>query len=484
MKRMFVLTVIASFLLTGVSVLFAAPVQGAPTGGKSLYSTRKAPAYRTVPPMVVEFDEVVMPQDGEFEMVVPRQAPEPPPMPLKTESLTLPPASTFSSTTKTPVLAPQPMKTEKTESTSESEAWDLSKAIDESLNRPLSGISVPTPPKKEPIGEWNPSPAKTTAQAAPKSDTPKPSFVSEPAEVDQFNARLAKIQLEKKNLDETLRLIEKIKSPNFKVKTLVDLAEYVSRDSNYKKEADRLYALAIGAIDALAENKPIVLDVKKVESVKTEAPKSTPPPRKGSLTLIDEDEPVLKPKVETPNVEAPKKEEKNTPAPLTLIDEEDETKTPEAQKNDEKLPPPPIPTRKPLTLTDEEDEAKDVSPKSPEVKKSDEKLPPPPIPTRKPLTLTGEEDEAKDVPPKSPEVKKSDEKLPPPPIPTRKPLTLVDEEDEAKDAPAATRKPLVKEIDEKPATEAAPKDEEKKTEAPKTQRRPMPGRKPIVLSDE
>ncbi|MDR1290821.1 MAG: hypothetical protein LBK06_06435, partial [Planctomycetaceae bacterium] len=47
-------------------------------------------------------------------------------------------------------------------------------------------------------------------------------------QLDELNARLAKMQLEKRNLEGTLRSIDKIEDVVFKVQTLVDLAEYVS----------------------------------------------------------------------------------------------------------------------------------------------------------------------------------------------------------------------------------------------------------------
>ncbi|MDR2169235.1 MAG: hypothetical protein LBP59_03745 [Planctomycetaceae bacterium] len=80
-----------------------------------------------------------------------------------------------------------------------------------------------------------------------------------PPQLDSLNARLAKMQLEKKNLNGTLQSIDKIKNAAFKVQTLVDLAEYVSRDVNYKKEADHLFNLALAATDAYAKKQPIII---------------------------------------------------------------------------------------------------------------------------------------------------------------------------------------------------------------------------------
>ena len=83
-------------------------------------------------------------------------------------------------------------------------------------------------------------------------------------ELDTFNARLAKIQLEKHQLNEALKLIQNIKSETFKVQTLVSLAEYVSRDKNYQSEAESLYRLAISGIDALNRKVPFNMDVQSV----------------------------------------------------------------------------------------------------------------------------------------------------------------------------------------------------------------------------
>jgi hypothetical protein len=67
------------------------------------------------------------------------------------------------------------------------------------------------------------------------------------------------MQLEKRNLEGTLRSIDKIEDVVFKVQTLVDLAEYVSRDQNYKKEADYLLDLALTATDAFLKNQPVII---------------------------------------------------------------------------------------------------------------------------------------------------------------------------------------------------------------------------------
>ncbi|MDR2762824.1 MAG: hypothetical protein LBB88_09505 [Planctomycetaceae bacterium] len=87
-----------------------------------------------------------------------------------------------------------------------------------------------------------------------------------PSQLDFLNARLAKMQLEKKNLDGTLNSIDKIKNDAFKVQTLVDLAEYVSRDKNYKTEAERLFELALAATDAFEKKQPVIINLHNSES--------------------------------------------------------------------------------------------------------------------------------------------------------------------------------------------------------------------------
>jgi uncharacterized protein (UPF0335 family) len=79
-------------------------------------------------------------------------------------------------------------------------------------------------------------------------------------ELDAFYARLAKIQLEKHQLAEALNLVQKIRSEIFKVRTVVSLAEFVSRDGNYRNEADQLYRLALAGLEALDKNQPFRID--------------------------------------------------------------------------------------------------------------------------------------------------------------------------------------------------------------------------------
>ena len=217
-------------------------------------------------------------------------------------------------------------------------------------DQPLSGIdfpSLPSPkgneePKPTPIVEF---PARTPI-AFPPSDT----------QIDEFYARLAKLQLEKKQLAETLTLIGKIKNDLFKVKTLVELAEYVAHDTNYKREADQLFVLAQNGIDALANGKPIVLAAPEAERkpVEEKVPPrqptllerlDTPQPTPQRPPLLDDlldDEPVVE---ETQPVTPPR------PARPPLLDDlDDEPVVGETQPAT-----PPRPARPPL-LDDLDDE--------------------------------------------------------------------------------------------------------------------------------
>jgi len=94
-----------------------------------------------------------------------------------------------------------------------------------------------------------------------------PPEISVNDELDAFYARLAKIQLEKHQLTEALALVEQIKSEAFKVRTVVNLAEFVSRDKNYRSEAEQLYRLALIGMEALNKKRPFRIDVGNVKVV-------------------------------------------------------------------------------------------------------------------------------------------------------------------------------------------------------------------------
>ena len=108
-----------------------------------------------------------------------------------------------------------------------------------------------------------PSTSATSGQQAGERTIviqPPKQEVSVNDELDVFYARLAKLQLEKHELDTALALVQNIKSETFKVRTVVDLAEYVARDKSYQSEAEKLYRLAIAGMDALDRKQPFRID--------------------------------------------------------------------------------------------------------------------------------------------------------------------------------------------------------------------------------
>ncbi|MDR1485557.1 MAG: hypothetical protein LBT09_12130 [Planctomycetaceae bacterium] len=141
-----------------------------------------------------------------------------------------------------------------------------------------------------------------------------------PPQLDSLNARLAKMQLEKKNLEGTLRSIDKIENAAYKVQTLVDLAEYVSRDKNYKREADHLFELALAATDAFAKKQPVIITFPNSAPAKT-------------TTSPDKDKPLTKPRTipnlnppltETPQKTTPKNNNQIENSPTTADDDNPE----------------------------------------------------------------------------------------------------------------------------------------------------------------
>ena len=119
-------------------------------------------------------------------------------------------------------------------------------------------------------------------------------------ELDAFYARMAKIQVEKRQLPEALALIQNIRSETFKVRTIVSLAEYVSRDKNYQSEAEQLYRLALTSIDALDKKQPFRIDTGSVRIVIPPVDQTLVKPAVDPVAApipepIDIDEPVLVP---------------------------------------------------------------------------------------------------------------------------------------------------------------------------------------------
>ena len=312
MKRTLPLLMFGFAALVGLTFAAETPV------GRQIYSSRQPGAPRR-PVLVYDEQPVIVEQE------TPRLAPQPFWQPSKTV-ISEGPAFVQPG----PVAAPDP-------------------------NLPLSGIDFPAPPSPKKNEEPKPTPnlefPARTPIAFPPSNT----------QIDEFYARLAKLQLEKKQLTETLTLIGKIKSDSFKVKTLVELAEYVAHDGNYQREADQLFVLAQNGIDALANGKPISIDVlqeerKTVPSHPAEEKASPrrpalldepdePKPTPRSPMLLDDDEPVAE---ERKPVPAPKR-------PMLLGDDDEPVVEPTPQEAEQPARQPTrraMPTRR-MLLDDE-----------------------------------------------------------------------------------------------------------------------------------
>jgi len=100
--------------------------------------------------------------------------------------------------------------------------------------------------------------------------------VSVSDELDTFYARLAKIRLEQRQLDEALALIQNIKSETFRVRTVVSLAEYVSRDRSFQTESDTLFRLALAGMEALDRGEPFRIEISGARNI--QQPIAPPPP--------------------------------------------------------------------------------------------------------------------------------------------------------------------------------------------------------------
>lgn len=311
--------IVAGLLTVGIPALSMLPVaHAAPPSGKSLYSSRPVPTRVAPRSLVIVEDDPIVPIMPDSQADAPRLAPNtlvapgrPQTQPSGQEDAVL------------PILPADPNH-------------DRGIWLDDSMDRPLSGIDVPT--KRKPL-----IPLTDTEQPVLRFDQTGPTAkADEASSIDDFHARLAKIQLEKHHLDETLDLIEKIKSPAFKVKTLVDLAEYVSRDSNYRREAETLYDLAVNGIEALTANKPIVVKRTGADAFlprssgesttgTTSLPKLVdevkPTIKKPTLTLLEE-EPATPTIPETPAAPATPDPTEQTPTPLprpAQVDKKPET---------------------------------------------------------------------------------------------------------------------------------------------------------------
>ncbi|MDR2757025.1 MAG: hypothetical protein LBC20_15115, partial [Planctomycetaceae bacterium] len=477
MKRMFIFSVVISLLLVISSAVAAAPETGAPYG-KSFYSSRPNRVLRTFsedsPTFAPVTDQVPARPNTEpqltpptFDKLLDNQIPP---------NKTLSDFSDFSSTV--PILAPpnrvdQPNQSILPATEKITEIRPLSK-IDAN---PTSAVKAERTEVYKKTDESFSSNflSRTTSSNQPVIEEDKN---KQENQLDELNARLAKIQLEKHNLNETFKLIDKIKSPAIKARTLVDLAEYVSRDSNYKKEADQLYALAVDGIDALRRGEAIVIKIRddlKTESVasspivntnppattlftepkkplestpittSTSTTTSTAAPRKPALTLLEEEKPVgtSTPKTESvlktlqkPNESLPEALPKTPEISITTSSDSAISSTPNSSSAST-----PVVKKSPILLDDEPEKKQTSEDKINVIEKETTSSP---TPTKRPTILLGDE-------PETPKKEKPEAiKLPP----TRKPPILLSEE------PSVTEeKEIEKNITENPKTETVKKEE-------------------------
>ncbi|MDR3199002.1 MAG: hypothetical protein LBU34_14140 [Planctomycetaceae bacterium] len=511
MKRIFIFSAVISCLLIIYSAVVAAAPEAGTPNGKSFYSSRPNRAVRT------------------FSESSPTLAPVPEPVLVlpNTEPL---PASPISE----PLLNKLPAfdKSFENKTFSNKTLSDFSSTVPvltppnqtNPLNHPV--LSVPEKPAEvRPLSKIDINPMSNTkaerTEVYKKTDESsgfnflsRTTLPNQPVlaendknkqedQLDELNARLAKIQLEKHNLNETLKLIDKIKSPVIKARTLVDLAEYVSRDSNYKKEAEQLYALAVDGIDALRKGEAIVIKMRddlKTESVSSSpvtntkpsaaavfaepkkpaestsasalpatisATTSTPPPRKPVVTLLEEDKPAgfSSPKTESTLKTAEKSEESLTEILPKMPEKAAVILSPSSAISSSSTPA----VRKAPILLDDEPEKELISENKANVTEKETTLSP--TPPKRPAILLDDE-------PETPKKEKQDEiKLPS----TRKPSLFAEEPNVDKE------KEIEKNVTEPPKTEPVKKEEpetiktEQKTNSPaspaKSQRRTMPGRK-------
>ena len=247
--------------------------------GRQVYSSRQPGAPRRTQP-IYDDQPVYLDQPVIFESSEPRMAPLPPgarPTP--------------------PVSAPTPYSDIPDKIIFDGPVFVEPEARPEP-DRRLSGIDFPmmAPPKK---GEEAPKPILNFETPRPVDLAPAVS-IDKNDQIDEFYARLAKLQLEKKQLDETLTLIGKIKSDAFKVKTLVDLAEYVAHDINYKMEADQLFIFAQNGIDALADGSPVKIvfttPENKIPPIPEPVGEKAPPKKDTILDIPDDPKPDPSPK--------------------------------------------------------------------------------------------------------------------------------------------------------------------------------------------
>ncbi|MGL4595070.1 MAG: hypothetical protein ACRCUY_10110 [Thermoguttaceae bacterium] len=382
MSRMIVcfLFITVTFL-SGLPLLVAASPTEIAQSGKSIYSSRSGggrPMY--MPPLYAPpqmNSQGINAQGRTFEVVTeevviePRTAPERPAIPMTTESGEMIQVLSPNGKKPTGFPAPQIPRLQNTQGTngkpllfdenemiiewpaedelptiptpelpqnaetkpetvkkSGKSAEEIEALLESIKDKPTSGIDFPDrviAPKKQLSTEksssadnpiWHVGPESKSSSTTTRSETRD--AVVAMSEIDNWYARLAKIQLERHNLAETLNLIGKMKSNSAKAQTLVDFAEYVSRDINYRKESDALFGLAVSGIAAINDNKPVSL----------------------SLAIVSPT-PVIQPKIEQPKIEQPKTEQPKTEPPKTgpkpiLFDEtkNSDVKNSEVKNND------------------------------------------------------------------------------------------------------------------------------------------------------
>ncbi|MDR1270067.1 MAG: hypothetical protein LBK82_11140 [Planctomycetaceae bacterium] len=496
MKRMFMFPIVLSFLLVGYFAVAAAPEANIPNG-KSFYSNRSNRVLRTLPektPAPPSTEPLLAPtitsELDESNELLESKTPSNKTLPNKSP-LVFP---DFSSTV--PVLD-SPNQADKSNQSALS-------VVEKPTERPLSKIDISPPipaAKTERTEVYKKTDTSSGSNFISRTTFPNQPVSTEDREnkqenqLDELNARLAKIQLEKHNLNETLKLIDKIKSSAVKARTLVDLAEYVSRDNNYKKEAEQLFALAVDGIDALTKGEAIVIKIKS--DLKTESALSSPvtdtttsgtavftkpnkptdsatiPPRKPAITLLEEDKPVSlsNPQTESTPKTAPKLDESLSETLPTV-------KTPDVPVTSSVAPKPVAPVlnpaakKTPILLEDEPEKKQTLEDKINIIEKETVS---PPTPPKRPMILLDDDSEI------SKEEKPAEMKTPP----TRRPSLLLREEPDTnkeneKNITESTIKsePLAKEEPEtmKPEIKSDAKPDVPTT-SPKSQRRSMPGRK-------
>ncbi|MDR3183413.1 MAG: tetratricopeptide repeat protein [Planctomycetaceae bacterium] len=290
-------------------------------------------------------------------------------------------------------------------------------------------------------------------------------------ELDALNARLAKIQLEQHNLADALNLVKKIKSPEYTAKTIVDLAEYICRDPNYRSEYDTLYGIALAAIDSVQQGKPVIIH--------TESIKKTVPAAAEKALQVPVQVPVTPPAPVTPAPAPP------VVQPKPVLD----VPKPEADKEKPVTPPVSVPKPVPPIILPQQDVPKppdkpDVKPAAPDIKPDAPKPPDTPTPPRPVPALRWDGTADADPPPDTPQPPPPNEVSPPSQNNSAAPPQPNNQEIKITPPPLTKPKPTILLEDDEPP--APPKAEEKKPQPPpepvKPERKPLPKKK-ILLEE-